>query len=78
MRPSTVKKAYKGYFTDGSVFDEFRGRNFVWIESSNKRLDRRIPYFKEGGMGFFGPCSLGLRNGRGSIPGGAVLILILN
>jgi hypothetical protein len=50
--------AYKGYFTDGSVFDVQR-KNFVWIESSNK-AGQKIPYFKEE-VGFFSPCSLGLQ-----------------
>jgi FKBP-type peptidyl-prolyl cis-trans isomerase FkpA len=41
---SNVKVAYKGYFTDGSVFDEFRRISFG-LQSSNKGLDRRDSLF---------------------------------
>jgi FKBP-type peptidyl-prolyl cis-trans isomerase FkpA len=43
-----------------------------------KRMDR-IPYFKEGGSGvLLIPSSLGYGSTRGPIPGGSVLVLILN
>ena len=70
-----VTVAYKGYFTNGSVFDEnptfsTNLRNVIkgWTEG--------ITYFKEGGSGILLiPSSLGYgNNGRSSIPGGAVLV----
>jgi FKBP-type peptidyl-prolyl cis-trans isomerase len=78
---SNVTVAYKGYFTNNSVFDESDedGISFPlngvipgWTEG--------IPYFKEGGKGkllipshlAYGPY------GRGGIPGGAVLIFDVN
>ena len=74
---SNVTVAYKGYFLDGRVFDQSNadgisfGLNQViagWTEG--------ITYFKEGGEGILLiPYQLGYgTNGRGSIPGGAVLI----
>jgi len=74
---SNVTVAYKGYFTDGNVFDESDddGRTFNlnevipgWTEG--------IQYFKEGGSGkLLVPSSLAYgRFGNSTIPGGAVLI----
>lgn len=71
-----VKVIYKGYYTDGTVFDEStEGASFIlqnvilgWVEG--------IPLFKEGGSGkLLIPAHLayGSRNVRG-IPGGSVLI----
>lgn len=74
---SNVTVAYKGYFTDGSVFDESSP------EGISFNLNQVIPgwtegltYFGEGGSGvLLIPSRLGYGNsGRGSIPGGAVLI----
>lgn len=74
---SNVTVAYKGYFLDGRVFDQSNssgisfGLNQViagWTEG--------IQLFKEGGEGvLIVPYNLGYGTaGRGSIPGGAVLI----
>lgn len=72
-----VTVAYKGYFTNGNVFDEstvsgatfnLKGTIDGWIEG--------IPFFKEGGAGkLLIPSKLGYGySGKGSIPGGAVLV----
>tara|TARA_R110001583_G_scaffold8896_2_gene41996 strand:+ start:48229 stop:48690 length:462 start_codon:yes stop_codon:yes gene_type:complete len=78
---SNVTVAYKGYFTNNSVFDEsdadgisfpLNGVIAGWTEG--------IPYFKEGGKGkllipshlAYGPY------GNSRIPGGAVLIFDIN
>lgn len=78
---SNVTVKYKGYFLDGSVFDQ-SGSNGIsfglnqviagWTEG--------ITYFKEGGEGvLLIPYNLGYGiNGRGSIPGGAVLVFDIN
>ncbi len=74
---SNVRVAYKGYFTNGTVFDESTasgisfGLNQViagWTEG--------IPYFKTGGSGvLLVPSHLGYgNNNSGPIPGGSVLI----
>lgn len=76
---STVTVKYKGYFTDGSVFDEssetgatFNLQNVIsgWTEG--------IPYFKEGGEGMLLiPSRLGYGesgSSSGSIPPNSVLI----
>lgn len=72
-----VTVAYKGYFTNGEVFDQsdsngisFNLRQVIagWTEG--------ITYFNEGGSGILlVPSHLGYgSDGRGRIPGGAVLI----
>jgi FKBP-type peptidyl-prolyl cis-trans isomerase len=74
---SNVKVAYKGYFTDGSVFDESSEEGISFgLQQVIKGWTEGIPYFKEGGNGILlVPAHLGYgSNGRGSIPGGAVLI----
>jgi len=74
---SNVTVAYKGYFTNGTVFDQsttsgisFRLNEVIagWTEG--------IPYFKTGGSGILlVPSSLGYgNNNNGPIPGGSVLI----
>jgi len=74
---SSVTVAYKGYFLNGSVFDQSNsdgisfGLNQVisgWTEG--------IQLFKEGGEGILiVPSNLGYGdNGRQGIPGGAVLV----
>lgn len=74
---SDVKVSYKGYFTDGTVFDgspaagiEFNLQGVIsgWTEG--------IPYFKAGGNGvLLIPSALGYgKDGSGSIPKNSVLI----
>ncbi len=74
---SNVTVAYKGYFLNGTVFDQSNsdgisfGLNQVisgWTEG--------IQLFKEGGEGLLiVPSNLGYgANGRSGIPGGAVLV----
>jgi FKBP-type peptidyl-prolyl cis-trans isomerase FkpA len=74
---SNVKVSYKGYFTDGKIFDEspsagvtFNLKNVItgWTEG--------IPYFKEGGLGkLLLPSALAYgKNGTSGIPENSVLI----
>ena len=74
---SNVTVAYKGYFLNGTVFDQSNsdgisfGLNQVisgWTEG--------IQLFKEGGEGLLiVPSNLGYgANGRSGVPGGAVLV----
>jgi len=78
---SNVTVAYKGYYSDGTVFDESNE------DGVSFDLDKVIPgwtegvqYFKEGGSGkLLIPSSLAYgRLGKQSIPGGAVLIFDVN
>lgn len=74
---STVKVAYKGYFTDGSVFDESAAEGISFgLQQVIKGWTEGIPYFKEGGSGILLiPSHLGYgSNGSGPIPGGSVII----
>jgi FKBP-type peptidyl-prolyl cis-trans isomerase FkpA len=74
---STVKVAYKGYFTDGSVFDESSAEGISFgLQQVIKGWTEGIPYFKEGGNGILlVPAHLGYgSNDSGPIPGGSVLI----
>ena len=74
---SNVTVAYKGYFTNGTVFDESNeeGASFN-LQGVIAGWTEGITYFKEGGSGkLLIPAHLGYGNsGRGSIPGGAVII----
>ncbi len=74
---SNVTVAYNGYFTNGTIFDQSNSDGISF------NLNQVIPgwtegltYFGEGGRGvLLIPSRLGYgNNGRGSIPGGAVLI----
>lgn len=78
---SNVTVAYRGYFTNGNTFDQSPP------EGISFNLNQVIPgwtegltYFNEGGNGILLiPSRLGYGNtGRGSIPGGAVLIFDIN
>ena len=78
-RPTTssnVTVAYKGYFLDGTVFDESSDGISFGLNQVIRGWTEGIPYFKEGGSGvLLVPSNLGYGNaGRGSIPGGAVLV----
>ena len=74
---SSVKVAYKGYFTNGSVFDESKseGTSFS-LQEVIKGWTEGIAYFKEGGSGILlVPAHLGYgNNDYYTIPGGSVLV----
>lgn len=78
---SNVTVAYKGYYTDGTVFDESNedGVSFD-LDKVIGGWTEGIQYFKEGGSGkLLIPSSLAYgRLGNQSIPGGAVLIFDVN
>ena len=72
-----VTVAYKGYFTNGTVFDESDSSGISFgLQQVIAGWTEGITYFKEGGNGvLLIPSHLAYgNNGRGSIPGGAVLI----
>nr|WP_314895883.1 FKBP-type peptidyl-prolyl cis-trans isomerase [uncultured Flavobacterium sp.] len=74
---SNVTVAYKGYFTNGSVFDESKAEGISFgLNQVIKGWTEGIPYFKEGGNGILLiPAHLGYgNNDSGPIPGGSVLI----
>ena len=74
---STVTVAYKGYFTDGVVFDESvtAGLSFS-LNSVIEGWQEGIPLFNEGGSGILlVPSALGYGDkDRGDIPANSVLI----
>lgn len=72
-----VTVAYKGYFTNGNIFDQSDSDGISFgLGQVIPGWTEGITYFKEGGSGILLiPSHLGYGNsGRGSIPGGAVLI----
>ena len=74
---SNVTVAYKGYFLDGTVFDQSSASGATFpLNGVISGWTEGIPLFKEGGNGILLiPFNLGYGiNGRSSIPGGAVLI----
>jgi FKBP-type peptidyl-prolyl cis-trans isomerase len=74
---SNVTVAYKGYFTNGSVFDQSPDAGISFgLQEVIRGWTEGIPYFKEGGSGvLLIPSSLGYGNfTRGPIPGGSVLV----
>lgn len=74
---SNVTVAYKGYFTNGNVFDESKAEGISFgLNQVIKGWTEGIPHFKEGGSGILlVPAHLGYGNDdRGPIPGGSVLI----
>jgi len=74
---SNVTVAYKGYFTDGNVFDESKAEGISFgLNQVIKGWTEGIPFFKEGGNGvLLIPSHLGYgSNGSGPIPGGSVLV----
>ena len=74
---SNVTVAYKGYFTNGSVFDESNAGGISFnLQEVVQGWTEGITYFKEGGSGILlVPAHLGYgSNDRGPIPGGSVLI----
>lgn len=75
-RNSNVTVAYKGYFLDGKVFDQNPNGYTTGLNQVIAGWTEGITYFREGGEGILlVPYNLGYgANGRGSIPGGAVLV----
>jgi FKBP-type peptidyl-prolyl cis-trans isomerase FkpA len=74
---STVTVAYKGFLTDGTVFDESPEEGISFgLQSVIQGWTEGIPYFKEGGKGILLiPSALGYGNKSvGTIPKNAVLI----
>lgn len=74
---SNVTVAYKGYFTDGSVFDESNADGISFnLNQVIPGWTEGITYFGEAGSGvLLIPSRLGYGNsGTRGIPGGAVLI----
>lgn len=74
---SNVTVAYKGYFTNGNVFDKSSDAGISFgLQQVIKGWTEGIPYFKEGGNGILlVPSALGYgSNDSGPIPGGSVLI----
>ena len=78
---STVRVAYSGYYTDGTIFDE---SDLTGIEFSLQGViagwTEGIPYFKEGGNGkLLIPSALAYgKNGNSTIPGNTVIIFDIN
>lgn len=78
---SNVKVAYKGYFTNGSVFDASSTAGISFnLQQVIKGWTEGITYFKEGGSGILlVPAHLGYgNNDYSTIPGGSVLIFEIN
>ena len=74
---SNVTVAYKGYFTNGSVFDQSNAAGISFgLNQVIKGWTEGIPHFKTGGNGILLiPAHLGYgSSSNGSIPGGSVLI----
>jgi FKBP-type peptidyl-prolyl cis-trans isomerase FkpA len=73
---SNVTVAYKGYFTDGTVFDESTAGISFGLNQVIKGWTEGIPHFKTGGSGILlVPAHLGYgNNAMGPIPGGSVLV----
>lgn len=74
---SNVTVAYKGYFTNGNVFDQSTSEGISFgLQQVIKGWTEGIPHFKEGGSGILlVPAHLGYGNDDYSgIPGGSVLI----
>lgn len=78
---SNVTVAYKGYLTDGTVFDESSDDGISFnLDKVILGWTEGIQYFKEGGSGkLLIPSSLAYgKFGNTDIPGGAVLIFEVN
>jgi|TARA_B110000503_G_scaffold32501_1_gene52791 FKBP-type peptidyl-prolyl cis-trans isomerase FkpA len=74
---SNVTVDYKGYFLDEVVFDESNSNGISFrLNEVIQGWTEGITYFREGGNGILlVPYNLGYgASGRGSIPGGSVLI----
>ncbi|WP_337992857.1 FKBP-type peptidyl-prolyl cis-trans isomerase [Flavivirga sp. 57AJ16] len=78
---SNVTVAYKGYFTNGTVFDQSDAEGISFgLQQVISGWTEGMTYFKEEGNGkLLIPSHLAYgHSGRGSIPGGAVLIFDIN
>lgn len=76
-----VTVAYKGYFLNGTVFDESNANGVQFnLQNVISGWTEGITYFKEGGSGvLLIPSSLAYGNaGISAIPGGAVLVFDIN
>jgi len=74
---SKVSVFYKGYLTNGNVFDETtNGSESFYLSNLIEGWQIGIPILKEGGSGtFFVPSALGYGSqSTGSIPANSVLI----
>ena len=73
---STVSVAYKGYYDNGTVFDESETGIEISLNSVIEGWKEGIPYFDEGGKGILLiPSALGYgTSGKGGIAGNTVLI----
>lgn len=74
---SNVTVAYKGYFTNGNVFDQSKAEGIsLTLNKVIRGWTEGIPYFKTGGSGvLLIPSHLGYGStNNGPIPGGSVLI----
>ncbi|MGL3000755.1 FKBP-type peptidyl-prolyl cis-trans isomerase [Flavobacterium sp. RSSB_23] len=74
---SNVTVVYKGYFTNGNVFDQSKAEGIAFgLNQVIKGWTEGIPYFKTGGSGvLLVPAHLGYGSyNYGPIPGGSVLI----
>ena len=74
---SNVTVAYKGYFTNGNVFDESKPEGISFgLDQVVKGWTEGIPHFKAGGSGILlVPAHLGYGDSTmGPIPGGSALI----
>ena len=78
---SNVTVAYKGYFIDGTVFDQSDANGISFgLQRVIEGWTEGITYFKEGGSGILLiPSHLAYGDqGRTGIPGGSVLIFDIN
>ncbi len=74
---SNVTVAYKGYYTNGTIFDQSKDAGISFgLNQVIKGWTEGIPYFKEGGSGILLiPSHLGYGSENvGPIPAGSVLI----
>ena len=78
---NNVTVAYKGYYTNGSVFDQSDAEGISFnLQQVIRGWTEGITYFKEGGSGMLLiPAHLGYGNNNyNGIPGGSVLIFDIN
>ena len=78
---SNVTVVYKGYYTNGTVFDQSDQNGAVFdVRNLISGFTEGLTYFKEGGEGILIiPSRLAYgNNGSRSIPGGAVIIFDVN